>query len=364
VKTRSVAAFLLAGIFLELACSSVPADAPSGAVAGASGSSNAAGMNNSGGPSNVAGASSGAGGVSSSGAAGASSAGVAGSSAAGAAGSAAGGATSHMSGRSSGCGKPLGPADSPTAWVTHNITVTVAAAYAADFSARVYFTRPPKTYNPDTAYPLTVWGQGCGQTKAEETQIALGPGAAGSIQVQLLANPKNHDCYSAGPDGDHVDSPELPYFDAVLAEAEAAFCIDTSKVYMGGWSSGGWITSLLSCTRTNVIKGVGWASAGLQLNHPECVGPMAAILERGVDDGGTSLPQTEAARESLRLRNGCSNDTEAWDPGETAFDTSTCVSYKGCMPGYPLVWCPIPGGHNNGGKLSQNGFWKFWTALP
>jgi hypothetical protein len=64
------------------------------------------------------------------------------------------------------------------------------------------------------------------------------------------------------------------------------------------------------------------------------------------------------------VRNGCSTETEPWDPGETAFDTSTCVSYKGCNAGFPLVWCPIAGGHNNGGKLSQFGFWKFWSALP
>jgi poly(3-hydroxybutyrate) depolymerase len=267
-----------------------------------------------------------------------------------------------VAGRSNGCAKTV--TELPNAWAAHEIKVTVAPAYAADYSMRPYFTRPPKEYDMNQAYPVVVWGQGCGQNKAEETQFSGSAAAAGVIQIELLANPKNHQCYSAGPDGDHADSPEVPYFDAVLAEVEDNYCVDKSKVYMAGWSSGGWLTALLACTRTDVIKAVGWASAGLQLNHPECVGPMPAILERGVDDGGTPLAQTEQARESLRLRNGCSTETEPWDPGEKDFDTSTCVSYKGCKAGFPLVWCPIPGGHNNGGKLASVGYWKLWSSLP
>ena len=341
-------AFLFAGIILALGCSST-SDAPS-AAAGAGGTAGA--PSSAGGSTNIAGGGASAAGASASGGAAAGASG----------GNASAGAGSHITGTSSGCGKPN--ADTPKDWTMHSINVTVDAAFAADYSTRTYFTRPPKNYDPNHAYPVTVWGNGCGQSAAEPTQISSGPGADGSIMVEMLANPKNHNCYSAGPDGDNASSPEVPYFDAVLAEAEAEFCIDRGKVFMGGWSSGGWFTTLLACTRSNVIKGVGWASAGLQLNHPACMGPMPAILERGVDDNGTPLAQTDAAREDLRLRNGCSTETEAWDPGETAFTTTTCVSYKGCMPGFPLVWCPIPGGHNNGGTLSSIGFWKFWTALP
>ena len=98
-----------------------------------------------------------------------------------------------------------------------------------------------------------------------------------------------------------------------------------------------------------------------------CSGKVAAIITRGVDDGGTPLAQTEAARDSLIMRNGCTTQTAPWLPGETAFDSSSCVEYQGCMPGYPVVWCPTPGGHTNtvnDTKLSPQGFWKFWSSLP
>jgi hypothetical protein len=267
---------------------------------------------------------------------------------------------------STGCGKPVN--DSPDQWVRHDIMVNVDTQFQANFTMRTYFTRPPATYDPNVPQTLTIWGQGCGQgTSPENTPITVGPGAA-SVQVELLASQmqQNH-CYSAGPDGDDANSPELPYFDQVLAAALDTFCIDKSKVFMGGYSSGGWETALMSCNRTSVLRGVGWAAAGLQLNHDPCMGPMAAIITRGVDDNGTPLAQTEAARDSLIMRNGCTMNTMPWDPGETAFDSSSCVEYQGCMPGYPVVWCPTPGGHTNtinDTKLSPQGFWKFWTSLP
>jgi hypothetical protein len=263
--------------------------------------------------------------------------------------------------RSPGCGKVV--TDSPTAWVTHDVMVTVDAQFAPLFTQRRYFTRPPPKYDPNIAYPLTIWGQGCGQTVAETTPLAQGPAAAGSIQVQLLAKKS---CYSAGPDGDNANSPELPYFDLALAQAEAAFCVDESKVFMGGYSSGGWLTTLVACTRTNVVRGVGWAAAGLQFNHAPCAGPVAAIMTIGAADPGTPMAQMIAARDSILMRNGCTMNSAPWDPGETMFNASSCVAYQGCMPGYPVVYCLTPGGHSNGldTGLSSKGFWKFWSALP
>jgi poly(3-hydroxybutyrate) depolymerase len=267
----------------------------------------------------------------------------------------------HASGRSAGCGKTS--EELPSAWSPHDLSVNVAAQFATSYGARRYFTRPPKTYDSTQAYPVTIWGNGCGTSSAENTPLSAGPAAQASIQVQVLGI---NGCFSAGPDGDNADSPELPYFDAVLADVEQNYCVDESKVYLAGFSSGGWFTSLMACARSNVLRGVGWLAAGEQFNRPACQGPMAAILARGVDDAKTPLDQTEAAREDLRVRNGCSETTAPWDPDEAAFSSSPCVAYQGCRADSPLVWCPIPGGHTDGTAtgLSSVGFWKFWSDLP
>ncbi|HYI62707.1 MAG TPA: PHB depolymerase family esterase [Acidimicrobiales bacterium] len=48
-----------------------------------------------------------------------------------------------------------------------------------------------------------------------------------------------------------VDSPELPYVDALLDDVLAARCIDTSRVYATGLSNGAMMTSMLACTRAD-----------------------------------------------------------------------------------------------------------------
>jgi len=296
-------------------------------------------------------------------AAGAPQGGSAGSGTSGSGGGGGGGGLPKMSG---GCGKDN--VDDPSAWTKHTITVTVDPMFTdPGFKTRTYWTKPPKMYDKSKPIPLTMWGQGCGQGGSPENVPTNQSGAAdAAVQVQFLAPGNNHACYSAGPDGDSAKSPELPYFDAVLAETEANFCIDTTKVFMGGYSSGAWFTALISCNRTSVVRGVGFVAAGLQLNHDACVGPVAAIIARGVNDGGTPLAQTEAARDSLIMRNGCTTTTMPWDPGEAMFDASSCVAYQGCMPGYPVVYCPVPGGHTNGLDigLSSKGFWHLWSTLP
>lgn len=289
--------------------------------------------------------------------------GAAGSVAQGGGGSGSGGAPSKMS---AGCGKAN--TDNPTAWTRHDITVTVDPKFTDNFyKQRTYWTRPPKTYDANTPVALTIWGQGCGQgNNPESTPMTNGPAADGSVQVELLAPQGKDKCYFAGPDGDDAKSPELPYFDQVLAETLANFCIDTTKIFQGGYSSGGWFSSLISCNRADKIRGVAWAAAGLQKNHDECKGPVAALITRGENDGGTPLDQTIAARDSFITRNGCTMETKPWSPGETAFTATSCLEYQGCKPGYPVVWCPTPGGHSNGTDtgLSTKGFWKFWSTLP
>lgn len=113
-------------------------------------------------------------------------------------------------------------------------------------------------------------------------------------------------------------------------------------------------------------RGAGWAAAGLQKNHAACIGPVAALITRGTGDGGTPLDQAEQARASFIMRNGCTTQTQPWLPGETTFDSSSCVAYQGCMTGYPVVWCPTPGGYSNGlaSKLTSFRLWKLWSSLP
>jgi len=45
----------------------------------------------------------------------------------------------------------------------------------------------------------------------------------------------------------------VPYFDAVLKDIEAHYCVDKGKVFVDGYSSGAWESYMLGCARAGVV---------------------------------------------------------------------------------------------------------------
>ncbi|HEX4405045.1 MAG TPA: hypothetical protein VH560_09475 [Polyangia bacterium] len=267
----------------------------------------------------------------------------------------------HPSGSSMGCMKSV--SDAPQKWVEHDVMVNVAAAYQPQYETRKFFTMVPKTYDPTRSYPVTFWGPGCGATGAEGNQLMGSGQTENYIQVMLL---QKTSCFSTSS----ADSPEVPYFDVALQGVEDGYCVDKSKVFVAGYSSGSWLTHLLACQRGNVIRGMGSASGGILEDHGTCTGAIAGIMTGDSSDTTNPIVSVDkttgfdkgsgAARDMILKANGCQMTSKPWD---AAFPG--CVVYDGCPAQYPVVWCLTMGqGHSDGGMISAQGFWKFWSALP
>ncbi len=284
-------------------------------------------------------------------------------------------------GPSGGCGKAAPAGVSSDAFTKHDVTVTgvdpafasAHPAHGGTWMARTYYVRLPAGYDPKKPYALSIGGGGCGNTDGTSGSsgglAALPKGETEAIQVGLdYMYPENAGACFAD---DYVDTPDLPYFDAVLAQLEDQYCIDRDRVFVDGFSSGAWETYMLGCARAGVVRGIGTAEGGLRLHRPPCTdSPVAAILVAGTRDtenpiGPLAMAKNDSygsapARDDLLARNGCvGTATVPWDPQYPA-----CVRYTGCPAAYPVVWCPIDAGHTDGGDLSAKGFWKFWSALP
>jgi hypothetical protein len=370
------ACLVLSASALQLACSGTPAEPH--AVPGSGGSSAAgaaaveasAGSTASGGApvstsagagGALAGASAGAAGALASGGSAGVNAGSAGASAiGGAAGSAGagGGSTTGPTGASAGCGKEF--ADPFNTAVEHDMQVTVAAAYTAKYASRKYYTQLPKGYDGKTPIPMVFYGQGCGQSGPESSGFSDVQNADNFLLVQAIPV---GGCFEAGKEG-HADSPDGPYFDQALAEIEAKYCIDKSKVYVAGWSSGAWLSTYLACTRGGVVRAAATVAGGLQHDHGTCVGGAAAIMYIGTGDGENPVVDmvngfdvgTGQSRDIFVKTNGCSTTSAAWDPAY-----ATCQIYGSCDS--PVVWCPVPGGHGAGNDKLPAAAWKFWGSL-
>jgi polyhydroxybutyrate depolymerase len=264
---------------------------------------------------------------------------------------------------STGCGKTAPAAFTPEMYIRTNVPEVAKTQKGA---VRVYELRLPKDYQPMHAYPLIFEDHGCDGSIPFHIEKATGSSAI-VVALRAASNQDNNymgGCFATGPNDKELT--EVPYFDAVVSQVETALCVDESKLFMEGYSSGSWLTNLLGCVRAGVLRGQGNATGGLP-TVSTCAGPIAAMLAHDDTDDQNVIGEGIKARDRIRTINGCSDTAMPmpyeWDTNPATM--STCVQYQGCKPGFPVVWCQTHGkGHSDQVPISTTGFWKFWSALP
>jgi poly(3-hydroxybutyrate) depolymerase len=270
-----------------------------------------------------------------------------------------------MKGMTEGCGKPA--SDMSGRYTMHTINVTLTTSKAGNWNNRVYYINVPTGYDPTKPYPILFGGTGCGgaaQTNGSSGGFAVLPSSnPNAIQVGLSYT--NGACFSQGG----ADNPETPFFDAVLKEVSANYCIDKARVFVGGYSSGGWLSYMLAMARGGVVRGIHPAAGGLAVEAnrpPDTKLPVAGLLLTGANDTAnpaTGATGSDAARDLMLKYNGCTGtDTVPW---EVACNGCGCVRYTGCPAAYPIVRCRPPGqGHTDGGGAFKTAIWNAWMSLP
>ena len=274
-----------------------------------------------------------------------------------------------------------------------------------DYNNRNLGIQLPTNYDPSKPYPVVIAGGGCstgqdgiggGYSAGEKSgdAIRVGISKVGDCFADGgIGGPTGHGCaVDAAHIGDCVNTPEVPYVNAVLDYVEARLCVDRGKIFIGGYSSGAWEAPTVSCALANRIHGMATVSGGLRIHRPACTGPNAAfMIADGADSDNPVGPlmqdQADAAsglnasavnaniasndthgaapmRDELLTRNGCQGTaTTLFDPAYPA-----CVKYTGCPAAYPVVWCLLPGlGHANSNYQNVNygnGAWALFSKLP
>lgn len=293
---------------------------------------------------------------------------------AGSAGTGAGGGTFTVPrGNSAGCTKAAPAGDNPDDFNKHEVDVTgVDPAFIAEFppspgnnggytyTHRNYYVKLPADYDPSKSYPVTFGGGGCGNSSGDSGKGGgQQPKGMTAIQIGLSYVYHGGACF----EDDHANTPEPAYFDAVMKDISANYCIDLEKVFVGGWSSGAWEAYTLGLARGGVIRGIATGAGGLRKERPMPSGiPIAAILLSGAGD--TTNPITgptgsALARDEILKTNGCVGTTTMPFAGD-----SDCVQYTGCPAAFPVVWCTPAGGHIGGDGDHWMAVGAFWSALP
>jgi poly(3-hydroxybutyrate) depolymerase len=253
------------------------------------------------------------------------------------------------------------------------------------FTNRDFSIELPKNYSTTTPYPVFMGGGGCGGGPPQNGS-GYGINETGAIQIGLGYLVR---CFADGGSACSgqqkleplcVNGPEIPYVRAVLKWVESNFCVDLSKEFIGGGSSGGWEAMTAGCGDADQLRGFISVSGGKREHQWPCMGPMAALMVvNGLDTANpigqpdqpnvafnTDLDSYGSAHERLDLltRNGCvGTATTMYDPAYP-----DCAKYTGCPADFPVIWCDIPtGGHDNtrdGNTDYTNAMWPFLSSLP
>lgn len=240
---------------------------------------------------------------------------------------------------SAGCGKVVDLVTQE--WVAQAVDVAGVT--------REYWVWLPATYDSARVYPVVYQWHGCSSNAERQNNNVPVHKHSGEDAI-IVRGRALENCWDTSGSG-----PTPPFFDALTARVESDFCADTNRRFVAGYSSGSFVAHRLACLRGDAIAGVATIAGGQ--GNKNCVGATAALLVHDSDDGTVDIGASEAARDSHLQANGCGAATTASEP-------SPCVTYQGCNPGLPVVWCQTNGqNHSRQDGLTGPAFWAFFDSL-
>ena len=157
-------------------------------------------------------------------------------------------------------------------------------------------------------------------------------------------------CY----DNQQPTSNDFKFFPLLHQWVEKNFCVDKSKQYFSGYSTGAWVANQFTCAFPDVLHGFVFAT-GSEPQQPTCLQghPTAGLFLHDIGDNANKYNTVLPGCVRLLTQNGCTIktcDTQTFAntalvtkydvPATFAAPASiSCVSFNGCPKGAPVVFC-------------------------
>ena len=157
-------------------------------------------------------------------------------------------------------------------------------------------------------------------------------------------------------------NPDVDMFDSLVAYVQAQWCVDTSRIFVAGFSKGAYMANQLACRRGDRIRGIASQSGGGPYEskgtyddqgHLQCSGkPVASLVIHGLADQVVQPSEGQNSIDHWSYANQCS---------DTRVTRGACVVKQGCIN--EVVDCKIPGlGHALWPQAAAT-IWSFFDAL-
>jgi len=186
---------------------------------------------------------------------------------------------------------------------------------------------------------------------------------------------------------------EKAYFSALHQAIESAYCVDKSREFYSGYSSGGWLAQQLGCWFPDVLRAQANVTGGIppiiNANPSYCVQhPIAYFsIHNNPDPSNAFQGSVDGAKRVFAL-NGCTGafptppapGVATIPPGLEVFqitDTTgkvlvpnnaafRCYHYTTCPAAYPMYFCVsalTTGQHDAQGANAAPAFWQFFSRF-
>ena len=247
--------------------------------------------------------------------------------------------------KSAGCGKALGT-------ISKSGTYTISSAGGRG----TYIISLPNNYNKDNPYQL-VFGNHCmGGTAARVAATDNGDDLSGFYSIKTMADKDNVPGIYVALQGNSDGTWNLPndatFWNDVLTLVETNLCVDTTRVFVTGFSFGAMFSYVLSNTYPERIRAVAtYAPANYNMTQPTNRHiPIAYYQTTGTTDGTCPWVNNDAQKTGGKYcllqhmqDNGCTST--ASDIKLATGSTHVTNDFKGCKDGYPVKFSSFVAGH-------------------
>jgi polyhydroxybutyrate depolymerase len=179
---------------------------------------------------------------------------------------------------------------------------------------------------------------------------------------------------------------DVDFFDAMVATFEATGCVDPHRVFITGFSNGGYMANQLARWRSKVISATAPQSGGPPAGSATpsndyaapnyCVGttdPVPALIIHGETDGTVAFENAQQAASYWDMANVCADNAldcsastnsllEPPATPTTATTPSPCVTSTGCKKNAPVILCAIPELGHAIWAQAPGAIWAFFAA--
>ncbi|HET6333284.1 MAG TPA: PHB depolymerase family esterase [Polyangiales bacterium] len=214
------------------------------------------------------------------------------------------------------------------------------------YDNREYIVHIPPMVDPNTAMPVMFVYHGAGG-KGADMQQATGFDIVADWDHVITVYPTGqagNAPWNVGrnvcPPGNFVSTTadDVAYLDAMLNDIEIDQCLDRGRVFVTGFSMGGYMSNQLGCQLGRArLRAVAPHSGGTYSGDCEG-GALPVLLLHGDADSLINYNCGTQARDYWIDRNGCSPQYDTWD-----ITGGQCRFYRGCPSGAPVVMCTFYG---------------------